>query len=272
MFAAICDGYLLPQKMPFSVMNPSHRFQAQTFFNVLLSAKDFDTFYKTAVWARQHVNEEMFFHVMSTVLLQYPHTKDYVMPHIYEVFPSYFYNGMVMNTVHMALHHGAEVVKHYDDVEVINDVVYINASKCYWPQYKSEDFVLDYYMSDHELNTAYYNTFISHTPWLGGKDVVKAKVRRGEWFWFLHKQLLSRYYMERLSNGLGEVEELSLDLPVENGFYSGLVYHNGIPFPERQNHFELKEHREYLDYLIDIREYEHRIRDAIDRGYIVKVS
>jgi hypothetical protein len=44
-----------------------------------------------------------------------------------------------------------------------------------------------------------YNTF------LGGKEVGLYKDRRGEFYFYQIRQFLARYYMERLTNGLGEI-------------------------------------------------------------------
>ncbi|MEE5452490.1 hypothetical protein V2M24_10665, partial [Streptococcus pneumoniae] len=92
------------------------------------------------------------------------------------------------------------------------------------------------------------------------------KDRRGEWFWFIHKQLVARYYMERLSNGLGEIPVLGLDV-VQQGYSSGLQHQVGIPYPVRPNYFLLQQ-PDFINEINQISDYEHRVYDAIDSGYI----
>lgn len=259
---------LIPRGVPFTFLEGSHKFEAVTLFHVLFSAKDYQTFYKTAVWARQHVNEFLFVHVLTVVVLNRHDTQGIVIPPLYEIFPSFFNNAEIMTTAQRINTHGHRWVEHYPHTLVHNKDVVIQANYTFWPYYTSQQVLVDYFTHDHGLNTWYYNQFLMYPSWLGGKTVHLVNDRRGEWFWFMHKQLMTRYYMERLSNGLPEITELSWNSPVVEGVTSGLVYPNGIPFPVRQNYFDIEEHPEYTELLTKIQDYEHRIRDVIDKGYV----
>lgn len=52
------EGFL-PKGEAFSIFYEHQREEAIALFHVLFFAKDYDTFYKTACWAREYVNEGM---------------------------------------------------------------------------------------------------------------------------------------------------------------------------------------------------------------------
>lgn len=102
--------------------------------------------------------------------------------------------------------------------------------------------------------------------WLAGNEFGMNKDRRGENFLYTHQQLLARYYLERLSNGLGEINDFSWRKMIRTGYYSNLRYYNGVHFPTRDNHHILYNDETYND-IENIEEYERRIVSAIDSGY-----
>ncbi|XP_072945095.1 uncharacterized protein [Epargyreus clarus] len=262
-------GRLLPRGVPFALFQPEQQFEAVTLFKVLYSIKDYDTLYKTVVYLRNRVNEGLFVYVLAIVTLFHPETQGIVIPPIYEVFPSFFFNGEIMNTAQRLNTHGPRMLEHYPNTYVWEDNIVIKWNETVWPYYNKE-FPVSYFTHDFHLNTAYYNFHLTYPFWLNGATGPLAKYKRGENWWYLHKQILSHYYMDRLSNGLGEIPELDYDL-VQQGYRGGLVYHNGIPFPSRPNHFSLRQPI-FIDYMTKIKDVERRIRNAIDLGYIIDKS
>ncbi|XP_038222258.1 uncharacterized protein LOC119839897 [Zerene cesonia] len=261
---------LLPRSVPFLILEPTHQFEAVTLFNLFLSAKDYDTFYKTAVYLRDFVNEGLFVYVLAVATVHHPETQGIIVPPLYDVFPSYYHNGEIMNIAHRVNTHGKRLIEHYPQTFVWDDNVVIRWNTTIWPYLENSDIVTSYYSQDYALNTLYYNNHVTYPFWLSGKNGPLRKYKRGEYVWFFHKQLLNRYYMERLSNGLSEVPELGFDV-VEDGFTSGLVYQNGIPFPARPNNLHVN-HPMYLEIVDQIKTYIRRIKDAIDLGYVVSSS
>ncbi|XP_047992356.1 acidic juvenile hormone-suppressible protein 1-like [Leguminivora glycinivorella] len=258
---------LLPRSVPFSMLDEHHQFEAETLFHVLFSAKHYDTFYKTAVYLRDRVNENLYVYVLTTAILHRHDTQGFVVPALYEIFPSYFFNGEVMTTAQRINTHGMHMIEHYPTTYIWNDNVVIRWNETVWP-YFSVDSPVFYWTHDYALNTWYYNSQVAYPKWLGSETCPLVKDNRGEFFWYWHKQLLARYYMERLSNGLGEIPDLELHGIVEEGYTPGLLYHNGIPFPVRPNHFHL--HQEHFIHETKaIYDMERRIRDAIDAGYYI---
>lgn len=90
-----------------------------------------------------------------------------------------------------------------------------------------------YFTDDVDMNSYYYYMRMMFPFWLNTKDHDVPKMIRGDIYYFLHRQILARYMLERASNGLGEMTEISwndMDLPA---YQSNLMYGNGIPMPRR---------------------------------------
>lgn len=66
----------------------------------------------------------------------------------------------------------------------------------------------------------------------------------------------------------GKIKEFSWYEPIKTGYYPALRYYNGAFFTNRDNYFNIYTERNYYDIDI-VTDYEHRIRDAIDLGYII---
>lgn len=130
---------------------------------------------------------------------------------------------------------------------------------------------VSYFTEDIGLNAWYYYFQADFPYWMGGKEFNLYKDRRGELYLFHHQQLLARYYLERLSNDLGTIPEFTWHAPIKTGYYPDMYYYNGVPFPARDNHYQLFTEGNY--HLVEeVEDYERRIRDAIDQGFIVLPS
>lgn len=115
-------------------------------------------------------------------------------------------------------------------------MIYANYSSASMMPHKDSEYMLNYYMEDVGLN-AYYFYFRQVFPsWLSSKNYDVPKNIRGELYYFIHQQLMARYNLERMSNGLGGVEDLDWYKPIFPGYYSTLVYSNGIPIPQRKHY------------------------------------
>lgn len=87
---------MLPRGQVFTIMNKEIRHQTVVLFRLLHSAKTFDVFYNTAVWARFNVNEQMFLYALSVAVIHRVDTKLMKLPPLYEVMPHLFFNDDVM--------------------------------------------------------------------------------------------------------------------------------------------------------------------------------
>ncbi|XP_005182319.1 larval serum protein 1 beta chain [Musca domestica] len=90
--------------------------------------------------------------------------------------------------------------------------------------------------------------------------------RRGEfWLYAVHK-VMSRYYMERLSHGFGEIPEFYWMQQIEHGYKPQLVACNGIGYSYRPNYYDFKTYAN-LEMFNKIQNAFQRIYDIIDMGY-----
>lgn len=103
---------------------------------------------------------------------------------------------------------------------------------CLNPMHNYENKMM-YFMEDIGLNAFYYYFRMMFPFWMNTKEYDVPQNIRGELYYYFHQQLMARYYLERFSNGLGEIEDFSWDSMRLPGFYSDYVYNNGIAMPRR---------------------------------------
>lgn len=127
---------------------------------------------------------------------------------------------------------------------------------------------VSYFTEDIGLNAYYYYFHMDYPFWMEGENFKLNKDRRGELFLHEHTQLLARYYLERLSNDLGVIPEFTWNKPIPTGYYPNLRYYNGAPFPARDN-YHYFDSEESHDEILMVKDYERRIRDAVDLGFAV---
>lgn len=209
----------------------------------------------------------MFAYIFSIVLLHRPDCQGLIIPAPYEIFPYYYVSSEYIQQAYEMKMEG------HPSQYVLSDGnnVVIKANYSGWYIRWNDEQKLSYFTEDVGLNTFYYHYNLDYPFWMEPKHYDLKKDRYGEIFYYVHQQLLARYYMERLSNGMGEIPDFSWNLPIEEGYYPSLRYHNGLEFPSRPNHFDFHQH-EFLQHLIQVEDYERRIRDSIDQGFLFDVS
>ncbi|KAJ8957382.1 hypothetical protein NQ318_004862 [Aromia moschata] len=273
-FLEYCEYGTLPRGVIFSLFNEEHLEEAITFFKVLYSAKDYDTFYNTAVWARQNLNEGLFLYSFVVAVVHRQDTHDVVLPPIYEIYPHYFINSEVINQAYRYKQEGGQITQ---DGSYHGYTINSNYSGYYLNLHPEQS--LSYFTEDVGVLSYYYYYNIYYPFWMSSKDYGFQEVNRGEQYYFFYQQFIARYYLERISNGFGETPFISWDGPVETPFYSSLEYPNGLEFPSRpafanlneeyRNHGEswtLKGSHGYSS--IQANDYERRIDDVIDSGTV----
>lgn len=95
---------------------------------------------------------------------------------------------------------------------------------------------LSYFTEDIGLNCFYFLLSHDFPFWMNSEEYHLQKEVRGEMYYFIHKQLLARYYLERLSNDLGEIEAFDWHEPIGPGYYPTINHPNGLPFPHRDSY------------------------------------
>lgn len=239
--------------------------QMLSLFKMFFYAKDWDTFYHMMIWARFNTNPGMFIQSLTMAVL---HRKDFagiVLPAVYELNPYYFFNNHVISSAQRYKMQGVTNMEKVGDF--YSHTFLMNYTNYYVET--NQDSKLAYFMEDIGLNSYYYYWNMDYYSFLGGEEFGLNKDRRGEFYLYQIRQILARYYLERLSNGLGEIPEINYWQPLETGFYSSLTFFNGVNFPSRSNYYMMylnKDNQKYLDHLYN---YEHRIFEAIDSGFFL---
>lgn len=257
----------LPMNEIYAPYQTEQREQMLSVFNMLYHAKDWDTYYNFMVWARYNINPGMFIQAVTMSVL---HRDDFqklgfVLPPIYEITPYYFFNSYVIQNVQKKKMQGLKALTKEGDVYTYT--VFTNYTNDYVET--NHDSKISYFMEDIGLNAYYYYFNLDYYQYFGGEEFGLYKDRRGEFFYYQIQQLLARYYLERLSNGLDEIPEFNYWEQIPTGYYSGMTFFNGVNFPSRSNYYMMylnKDNQKYLDQLYS---WEHRIFEAIDAGYFL---
>jgi hypothetical protein len=268
----------LPQGEIFSVFYPEHLEQAIALFKTFYYAKDYETFYKTAVWARQNVNEGMFIYAYSVAIVHCKFTEGIVLPAIYEIYPHYFFNDEVIYKAQQYKQHYWGTYEHEEEIKDSFKGHTLQANYSGWYMNVHPEQSMSYFTEDIGVNAYYYYYGIFAPWWLPSEIIDYETTHRGEYFYWFHQQFLARYYLERLSNDMGEIPHYSYEYPIETGYYPSMHYPNGLHFPTRPNHAELFYHSthgqqsypwygNYTESHTYVKDYERRLRDALDRGF-----
>ncbi|XP_055316928.1 larval serum protein 2-like [Sitodiplosis mosellana] len=251
---------LIPYNELFSIYNDHHRQQAIALFHVFYYAKDWDTFYKTVLWARYNVNPGLFVYALNVAVLHRPDFAGLELPIIYEIFPHYFFSFDVIQRAQLYKQQGFHGVKKVDGV--YNLVLYANYSGQY--VYSYEDQAVSYFLEDIGLNAYYYYFNLDYPMWMGGQEYNLYKDRRGEYYFYFHQQLLARYYLERLSHDLGYIHEFNWWTPI-SAYYPNIRTYYGQPYMSREHGHVVDQEGSHYDVEY-IYAYEQRLLNAIDSG------
>lgn len=211
---------------------------------------------------------------MHAAILHREDTQGIELPAIYEINPYFFVNSEVIDKAY------SYKMKHSDMKTKDLKTHYVHANYSGWyinnsPTMKE----MAYFTEDIGLNAYYYYFNLDYPFWMSGEDYGLKKDRRGELFYWVHQQLLARYYLARLSHDHGSIHVFDWEEPVKTGYVPTMRYPNGLEFPIRPayTHLLYNPHNQPhtfhgLDNIFEIQEiedYERRIRDAIDVGFVI---
>lgn len=269
-FLSLYRAGFLPKYHEFSIFYEKMRDEAIALFHVMYYAKDFETFYNTAAWAKLYLNEGQFLYTYYIAVLQRSDTQGIVLPAPYEIHPDYFFNMDVFYKQYTKHFHSLKnwdseygVVKEHDSY-----VFYANYSS--FLTYPNVEQKLAYFTEDIGLN-AYYYYFHSHLPfWWSSEKFGEFKEQRGEIYFYFYVQLLARYNLERISNGLGEIPEFSWYLPFKTGYYPHLST-GYLPFAQRSNYYDLHSEKNF-EPIRFLDAYEKTFFQFLQQGHFKAVS
>lgn len=262
---------MLPRGEIFTLHIDRQMKEVVTMFHLLHYAKDFTTFIKTACWMRCYLNEGMFVYALTVAIRHREDCKGIILPPPYEIYPFYFVRADVIQRAYMLKmkkglldHKLCEFygIKRTDkDVYIIDENIY-DCRTCL----SSED-KLRYFTDDIDLNTYYYYFHVDYPFWMRDECFDKLKMRRFELTLYMYQQILARYYLERLSVGLGHIKTLSFHKTIREGYWPWMKLHNGVDLAKRTNNYVVL-HDDNVDLLRLVEDYEMIIKDAIIKGFV----
>lgn len=260
-FLALQKLGLLPRHEEFSVLRKSHIEEAVSLFHLLHEVDDWDSFYQILAWARYNVNEGVFIYATTVAVLHRPDFEGIVLPAPYEIYPYYFFDAETIQAAQNSKLQGLPNAKK----AATTNILVIDSNYTGWNKRSNPEQALSYFTEDVGLNTWYYYFHADYPFWVDSKDTL-FKNRRGEVYLHTHAQLLARYYMERLSNNLGDIPQFSWRIPFRTGYNPALSYYKGASFPVRNNFYSTYNEQSY--YPIEKLEgLENRVQFAIDHRF-----
>lgn len=99
-----------------------------------------------------------------------------------------------------------------------------------------------------------------------GTQNQESHIGQGSIYYYLHQQLLARYELNRLSNGLGPIQNTDY-VNIQAPYQPRLRYINGLEFPGRSQNLHLSPYRNNLIQLV--RRLEEKLMEAIRAGYVL---
>lgn len=262
---------VLPRGEVFTIHIDRQLDEVVTMFHMLYYAKDFTTFIKTACWMRLYMNEGMFVYAFTVACRHREDCRGIILPPPYEIYPYYFVRADVIQKAYMLkmkkglLDH--KLCDFYGIKKTDKDVFIIDENVYDKRVYLNDEDKLRYFTEDIDLNTYYFYFHVDYPFWMRDTVYDKFKVRRCELTLYIYQQILARYYLERLSNGLGEINTLSWHKPIQKGYWPWLKLHNGVHLPNRFNNYVVVRD-DNLNAVRLAETYEMIIREAIVKGYI----
>ena len=246
---------MLPRGEMFSVFYPPLLKEMMALFRLFYYANDFETFYKTALWARNNMNEAEYVLALYNAVIRRPDTQYIQLPPPYELYPHYSFNSEVMEKAEHASLFGlrgnsilsfplAFISQKQQNGKIISLIsetsgeykAYILPAN-YSGWYLNRDYYLEnklnYFTEDIGLNSYYFFFRLAYPFWMPSSEFGLSDSIRGAEYLYGHQQLMNRYYLERLANDLPKLEDFDWQKSFYAGYYPTIVHKNGLPFPQR---------------------------------------
>lgn len=252
-------GLVLPRRRPYTVFDQHFIDQTGYLFNVFYYSKDLPTLFENIIWARENVNEMMFIHALTLTIFHRTDLKQIILPPLYEIVPNHFFTYDVLQK---------GIDYKLGGLHKLNStfVLYTDYTSRFYLD-KFQESRMAYFREDIGLNTFYYYFYMRYPLHLGGVEVFSLdKEPVGELWFYMHQQLLARYYLERISNDMGKIPDFLWVKGIKNGYWPMLRYKNGLEFSHRSNYYNV--HNMDADLLQNIVDWELRIKQMIDHGMI----
>ncbi|CAH2043544.1 unnamed protein product, partial [Iphiclides podalirius] len=263
---------MLPRGEIFTIHIDRQLKEVVSMFHLLYYAKDFTTFIKTACWMRLYLNEGMFVYALTVAVRHREDCKGVILPPPYEIYPYYFVRADVVQKAYLLKMKKGLLDNNLCDFYGIKKTEkgeYIIDENIFDQRVNlNDEDGLRYFTEDIDLNTYYYYFHVDHPFWMNDDMFNKLNVnRRWEHNLYISQQILARYYLERLSNDLGDIKTLSWNKPVRKGYWPWMVLHNGVQLAMRPNNYVLVNDND-INVVRLVEDYEMVIKEAIIKGNI----
>lgn len=248
---------MLPRGEMFSLFYPPLLKEMIALFKLFYYANDFDTFYKTALWARNNINEGEYAIAFYNAVIKRPDTQYIQLPPPYELYPSYFFNSEVIKKAEHASLFGlpgnfylslsscfisshlvsqnSKIISLISEINGEYKAYIIPANYSGW--YLNRDYYLEnklnYFTEDIGLNSYYFFFRLAYPFWMSSSEFGLLDSLRGVEYLYGHQQLMNRYYLERFVNDLPKLEDFDWQKPFYASYYPTIIHTNGLPFPQR---------------------------------------
>ncbi|KAG8298949.1 hypothetical protein J6590_002916 [Homalodisca vitripennis] len=285
---------LLPRGQVFNYNNPNHLQQAIQLFDVFYFAKDYNTFYQAACWARDRVNEGQFVYALSVAIVKRQDTQGVVLPPQSEVYPQLYINTRAIQQAQYYKQQGQKQV--YVQSNNTNNYYYYQQQKQqqqqqqnqqpfqYQEQYQNYQYYeqqyqnqydyegrVAYFTEDVNLNQQYAYQQIYYPAWFNSQKYgQKTQYQNGEAFYYYLQQVLARYNLERYANNLPTVQPFQFYQNIQPGYNPQLQYHNGHAVPARPNNIDYKNANAF--YYQQLQNLDRRFADAVDSRQVKNVN
>lgn len=91
---------MLSRDAIYSPYYEEHREEMKLLFKLFYNANDFQTFYKTAAWARLYINDGVFTSAFTVAVFYRPDCKYMRLPAPYEIYPNLYFDNSVIQQAH----------------------------------------------------------------------------------------------------------------------------------------------------------------------------
>ncbi|KAL7300486.1 hypothetical protein TKK_0006488 [Trichogramma kaykai] len=246
----------LSRRETFSHFLPAHRKMATRLTELFMGMRTLEDLVSLAAYCRDRVNAQMFVYSLSVAILHRPDTKHLSVPQLAEIFPDKYMESSIFHRAREE----ANVVPagSRTPIEIPLDYTATDAD----PEHR-----VAYWREDVGVNLHHWHWHLVYP--FDGPRVAVNKDRRGELFYYMHRQIMARYNIERLCNGLPQVSRLNnFREPIPEAYFPKLDQQvAGRAWPARPSGFVLSDINRPADSLRfdigDLERYRDRILEAI---------
>jgi tyrosinase len=190
----------------FSLFLENHILIASKLIDVLMAPKTIEDLMSLASYIRDRINPYLFQYAFSVVIAHRADTKDLNIPSFLETMPDQFIDPKVVPEL-------AVRAANFDPN--LNEP--FKVPRQFTASGREEEQVMAYFREDIGVNLHHWHWHLVY-PTSSTQISIVNKDRRGELFYYMHAQLISRYNVERMCNGLPCVIPLNnLRVPVPEG-------------------------------------------------------